>query len=80
MVFQTQEYSAQDWVKTRCSLDDSQSTFLTWKGNIYAFVPGEKRKLLFKGKNKEDRWGELLLNPPMNFYLKLIKISIKIFE
>lgn len=48
MVFQTQEYSAQDWVKTRCSLDDSQSTFLTWKGNIYAFVPGEKRKLLFK--------------------------------
>ncbi|MEB3216448.1 MAG: DUF1838 domain-containing protein [Nostocales cyanobacterium 94392] len=48
MVFQTQEYQAQDWVKTRCSLDDSQSTFLTWKGNIYAFVPGEKRKLLFK--------------------------------
>ena len=48
MVFQTQEYSAQDWVKTRCSLDDSQSTFLTWKGNIYAFIPGEKRKLLFK--------------------------------
>ncbi|MEA5593091.1 DUF1838 domain-containing protein [Rivularia sp. UHCC 0363] len=48
MVFQTQEYEAQHWVKTRSSLDSSESTFLTWGGNIYSFVPGEKRKLLFK--------------------------------
>ena len=48
MVAQTKEYEAQHWVKTRSSLDSSESTFLTWSGNIYAFVPGEKRKLLFK--------------------------------
>ncbi|MBD6618452.1 DUF1838 domain-containing protein [Komarekiella sp. 'clone 1'] len=48
MVAQTQELEAQHWVKTRSSLDPSQSTFLTWKGKIYAFIPGEKRQLLFK--------------------------------
>ncbi|AUT01411.1 hypothetical protein CLI64_13975 [Nostoc sp. CENA543] len=48
MVAQTQELDAQYWVKTRSSLDASQSTFLTWTGKIYAFTPGEKRKLLFK--------------------------------
>ena len=48
MVAQTKEYEAQHWVKTRSSLDSSESTFLTWSGKIYAFVPGEKRKLLFK--------------------------------
>jgi len=48
MVAQTKEYQAQDWVKTRSSLDSSESTFLTWGGKIYAFIPGEKRKLLFK--------------------------------
>ncbi|AFY46517.1 Protein of unknown function (DUF1838) [Nostoc sp. PCC 7524] len=48
MVAQIQELEAQHWVKTRSSLDPTQSTFLTWTGKIYAFTPGEKRKLLFK--------------------------------
>lgn len=48
MVAQTQELDAQCWVKTRSSLEQSESTFLTWKGKIYSFIPGEKRKLLFK--------------------------------
>ncbi|MBR8838697.1 MAG: DUF1838 domain-containing protein [Stigonema ocellatum SAG 48.90 = DSM 106950] len=48
MVAQIQEFDASHWVKTRSSLDPTQSTFLTWTGKIYAFIPGEKRKLLFK--------------------------------
>lgn len=48
MVAQIQEFDAQHWVKTRSSLDPSESSFLTWTGNIYAFIPGEKKKLLFK--------------------------------
>ncbi len=48
MVTQTQELDTQLWVKTRSSLDPSQSTFLIWTGKIYTFIPGEKRKLLFK--------------------------------
>ncbi|MFN6486398.1 MULTISPECIES: DUF1838 domain-containing protein [unclassified Nostoc] len=48
MVAQIQELEAQHWVKTRSSLDPSESTFLIWKGKIYAFIPGEKRQLLFK--------------------------------
>lgn len=42
-----QEFEARDWVKVRNSLDATQ-TFLTWTGSIYAFVPGEPRKRLFK--------------------------------
>lgn len=48
MVAQIKEFDAQHWVKTRSSLDPNESTFLVWKGNIYAFIPGEKKKLLFK--------------------------------
>jgi Protein of unknown function (DUF1838) len=48
MVAQVQELDAQCWVKTRSSLEPSESTFLTWQGKIYSFIPGEKRKLLFK--------------------------------
>ncbi len=48
MVAQIQEFDASHWVKTRSSIDPTQSTFLTWTGKIYAFIPGEKRKLLFK--------------------------------
>jgi hypothetical protein len=48
MVGQIQELDASHWVKTRSSLDANQSTFLTWLGNIYAFIPKEKKKLLFK--------------------------------
>lgn len=44
----TQQFDAKAWVKTRASLDASQSTFLTWSGAIYAFLPGEKRQCLFK--------------------------------
>jgi hypothetical protein len=43
-----QEFDAQHWVKTRSSLDPQQSTFLTWTGAIYAFIPGEKKIRLFK--------------------------------
>lgn len=48
MVAQTQEFDAQAWVKTRSSVDPTESTFLVWNGAIYAFIPGEKRKLLFE--------------------------------
>lgn len=48
MVAEVQELDAQYWVKTRSSLDASESIFITWMGKIYAFIPGEKRKLLFK--------------------------------
>ena len=48
MVAKIQELDARQWVKTRSSLDPTQSTFLTWSGKIYGFIPGEKRKLLFK--------------------------------
>jgi len=47
MVYSIQQFNAKDWVKVRSSLDGTQ-TFLTWTGSIYAFVPGEKRKRLFK--------------------------------
>ncbi|RDH46960.1 hypothetical protein CBF18_23295, partial [Mastigocladus laminosus WC112] len=45
---QNQELEASYWVKTRSSLDPAESSFLSWTGKIYAFVPGEKRTLLFK--------------------------------
>jgi hypothetical protein len=48
MAAETQEFDAQQWVKTRSSLDPSQSNFLVWSGAIYAFVPGEKRNRLFR--------------------------------
>jgi len=48
MVAQIQEVNTQQWVKTRASLDATASIFLSWTGKIYSFVPGEKRKLLFK--------------------------------
>jgi len=47
MVHSIQEFDAKDWVKVRSSLDGSQK-FLTWKGSIYAFVPNEPKKRLFK--------------------------------
>ena len=47
MVTSIQEFDAKDWVKVRSSLDATQ-TFLTWKGSIYAFVPNEPKKRLFK--------------------------------
>lgn len=48
MTTEIQDFDAQQWVKTRSSLDSTQSTFLTWSGAIYAFEPGEKRNRLFK--------------------------------
>ena len=47
MVTSIQDFDAKEWVKVRSSLDGTQ-TFLTWTGSIYAFVPEEKRKRLFK--------------------------------
>lgn len=43
-----QELDAYQWVKTRSSLEPRKSTFLTWTGKIYSFIPGENRKLLFQ--------------------------------
>ncbi len=48
MVTQVQELDASQWVKTRSSLNPNESSLLAWQGKIYAFIPGEKRKLLFK--------------------------------
>ncbi|MBH8566818.1 DUF1838 domain-containing protein [Nostoc sp. CENA67] len=48
MVAQFKELDAQQWVKTRSSLDPSQSTFVIWTGKIHSFIPQEERKLLFK--------------------------------
>ena len=47
MVHSIQEFDVKGWVKVRSSLDASQ-TFLSWTGSIYAFVPGEPKKRLFK--------------------------------
>ena len=43
-----QDFDAEQWVKTRSSLDPNQSSFLSWTGTIYAMVPGGKRNSLFK--------------------------------
>ena len=48
MAAKTQVFDAQHWVKTRSSLNPQESNYLIWAGSIYAFTPGEKRKLLFK--------------------------------
>lgn len=48
MIDQTQLVDVQQWIKTRASLDAKESNFLSWTGNIYSFIPGEKRQLLFK--------------------------------
>ncbi|MFH7026694.1 MAG: DUF1838 domain-containing protein [Heteroscytonema crispum UTEX LB 1556] len=65
MVAETKEFEAQHWVKTRSSLNPDESSFLAWAGKIYAFIPGEKRKLLFNMvgmsvsrciPTKEDSW------------------------
>lgn len=47
MVAQIKEFDAKEWVKTRNSLD-GKKTFLPWTGSVYAFVPGEPKKHLFK--------------------------------
>ncbi len=47
MAYSTQEFDAKEFVKVRSSLD-GQQTFLTWTGSIYAFVPDEPKKHLFK--------------------------------
>ena len=47
MVAEIKHLDAKQWVKTRSSLDQHQSTFLFWTGSIYAFIPGEKRNRLF---------------------------------
>ena len=47
MINSIQEFDAKDWVKVRSSLDGRQ-IFLPWTGSIYAFVPGESKKRLFK--------------------------------
>ena len=48
MTIEIQNFDAEQWVKTRSSLDANQSTFLIWEGAIYAYIPGEKRNRLFK--------------------------------
>lgn len=48
MVAKSQDFDASCWVKTRSSLDPTQSSYLSWTGAIYAMVPGGKRNRLFK--------------------------------
>ncbi len=48
MIASLQEFDAKAFVKVRASLDASEQSFLTWSGAIYAFVPKEKKKRLFK--------------------------------
>jgi hypothetical protein len=48
MIAQNQLVDIKQWIKTRASLDANESNFLTWTGNIYSFILGEKRQLLFK--------------------------------
>jgi hypothetical protein len=48
MIALLQEFDAKAFVKVRASLEASEQSFLTWAGSIYAFVPQEKRKRLFK--------------------------------
>jgi hypothetical protein len=47
MLTQLQQVEAKHWVKTRSSLDPSQSNFLYWIGKIHAFIPNERKKHLF---------------------------------
>ncbi len=47
MINAVREFDVKDFVKVRSSLD-GQPSYLTWSGSIYAFIPGEGRKLLFK--------------------------------
>ncbi|MBV9387535.1 MAG: DUF1838 domain-containing protein [Chroococcidiopsidaceae cyanobacterium CP_BM_ER_R8_30] len=47
MVATVREFDAKEFVKVRSSLD-ANPTFLTWAGSIYAFVPNEPKKRLFK--------------------------------
>lgn len=42
------EFDTDAFVKVRASLDANEQSFLTWTGSIYAFIPGQKRKRLFK--------------------------------
>ena len=46
-IITTENLDVSCWVKTRNSLA-SKSTFLLWAGSVYAFVPNEKKKHLFK--------------------------------
>lgn len=48
MTVSIQSFTAEAWVKVRSSLDAAESTFLTWTGSIYSFIPGEKKQRLFK--------------------------------
>ncbi|MEM7555217.1 MAG: DUF1838 domain-containing protein [Cyanobacteria bacterium P01_A01_bin.84] len=47
MVANIREFETQDWVRVRSSLESDRSTFFVWTGTMYAFLPGNKRKLLF---------------------------------
>ncbi|NES17773.1 MAG: DUF1838 domain-containing protein [Symploca sp. SIO3E6] len=47
MVTSIEEFDAKYWVKVRSSLD-ATPTFITWSGSIYAFIPNEPKKRLFK--------------------------------
>ena len=47
MFAETREFSATQFVKTRCSTDGTP-TFLVWSGYLYSFVPDEPKRKLFK--------------------------------
>jgi len=47
MFAETREFSATQFVKTRCSTDGTP-TFLVWSGYLYSFMPDEPKRKLFK--------------------------------
>ena len=73
--FTEEKFEPKDWVKVRASTDGKKS-FLIWKGSIYALIPGEPRKHLFKMvgmsvarciPNLDNTWD--LMSRELSFYL-----------
>ncbi len=71
----TEELDVSCWVKTRNSLA-SNSTFLLWTGSLYALIPNEKKKHLFKIvgmsisrclPNEDHSWD--FISRELNYYL-----------
>jgi hypothetical protein len=47
MFAETREFSATQFAKTRCTTDGT-SSFLTWSGYLYSFMPNEPKRTLFQ--------------------------------
>lgn len=67
-----QVFEPQDWVRVRASTD-GQSSFLTWQGSIYAFIPGRQTQLIFKMIGMSV--ARCVLNPDGIWYLLTRELS-----